>query len=1141
MFVYLFQIVSELSKNVRFVLALYIIAFQGNIVLSQCTTPAVGPATPTGGFFRPTCVGGNDGRVRISGINSSSGANINATYSVRRLTAIGGTPIGGSFAVALGQTSLDIPGFSAGTYFFDVIDQCGNTSADISVTIPNPSPYPTTLLPNGIVFNSNLSGGSCGDVVRFRTAINIPFVDDNHVLTYTNHLGATFTTTETTIQNVNQGGVSTRFFQSDIPLSFFDSQPLTAVLSSSCGSTSAVTVPFPGSTFIIHKFANPATPTELQDIQVSSGCNKGYRVNRQSWNGVNIIDVVIEETAYPGVTPIGFEGNLLTPYGESFVYKPSPPNVIQGTTATSTDVPYTGGLKYNTNYTITYTDDCGRVFSENVFRTDPTPTLTIQCLSNGNTMASPYVDDLIGMRFVSSTGNFNFLSNPVLTALSGPATFTTQSGGVATTHTITYPFNVEYSIVSVGAPNVTMNFYLPPGSYNLQLTDDCGHNSAYTIGSSCPTYTSEQSITLNYCAAATPGNANLTISPSPGGIPNTRWRLYNASNVLLFSGLGQSSLSTVKPNLPPGTYYLRYGGVNVSTGAPIEPSYIDPSTPLPRFFGNFIYEKVIVIPTLSPLSFQSISACSSDISMLGTGGVEPYEYSVLDAAGNVLLYGPQVFGNFSGLTYGTTYTGNVKDACGSEFNQVFTVASPSTPISSITGPLSSMCPNTSTTLTAEGGTTGYGAILNWYTGPSGTGTLLGSGNTLSVAPNSTTTYYARREGVCNITPDASYTVSVKTYIYADDGTVTSDYCTDNNGWHHFYVGDEIILSCQGDLTGVQSGYPIARINKNSTYYQSGIGPNSPIDCTNNLTPGEERFEMRRSWNLNVGGGSLIPPYKIRFYFEEYEKSEIENGATSWMSSYPDCGYSYKYPNPLGFYWFKNVSGDYLPAQYDGTHLNSVNGVTSNGINYVELENISSFSGGSGGIILEPLYSLPVELIGFEGLCKPIERKVSLHWQTNSEYNSSHFILEKSLDGINWSKIGQVPAAVNSQSLMQYEFIDSNYQSLISYYKLLQVDLDGVLKELDILGIDCDMQQNDLKVFPNPAQDKVIVSVPEEYEKKTFSISIYDLKGRSAMSKHYLSADGNEITLDVQFLERGLYLMSFEAGEYFNEVIKFVKD
>lgn len=87
--------------------------------------------------------------------------------------------------------------------------------------------------------------------------------------------------------------------------------------------------------------------------------------------------------------------------------------------------------------------------------------------------------------------------------------------------------------------------------------------------------------------------------------------------------------------------------------------------------------------------------------------------------------------------------------------------------------------------------------------------------------------------------------------------------------------------------------------------------------------------------------------------------------------------------------------------------------------------------------------LPVELIQFEGVGYP--RWNVVKWATASEHNSSHFDLQSSHDGENWRHIAARDAAGNSMDEIKYSWIDYNSYEL-TYYKLIQFDIDGVYKE-----------------------------------------------------------------------------------------------
>ena len=71
-----------------------------------------------------------------------------------------------------------------------------------------------------------------------------------------------------------------------------------------------------------------------------------------------------------------------------------------------------------------------------------------------------------------------------------------------------------------------------------------------------------------------------------------------------------------------------------------------------------------------------------------------------------------------------------------------------------------VCPGTSVTLNASGGTAGTGSTIRWYTGPNGTGTFLGGGSSISYSPLITTKIYVNRSGLCNTTLDDSATLVV---------------------------------------------------------------------------------------------------------------------------------------------------------------------------------------------------------------------------------------------------------------------------------------------------------------------------------------------------------------------------------------------
>jgi hypothetical protein len=95
--------------------------------------------------------------------------------------------------------------------------------------------------------------------------------------------------------------------------------------------------------------------------------------------------------------------------------------------------------------------------------------------------------------------------------------------------------------------------------------------------------------------------------------------------------------------------------------------------------------------------------------------------------------------------------------------------------------------------------------------------------------------------------------------------------------------------------------------------------------------------------------------------------------------------------------------------------------------------------------------LPVELIYFDGIGTTSFNK--LIWSTASEHNSDYFQIERSIDGVEWKTIGTKTASGNSNTKIDYSFIDSFDDFVINYYRLVQVDYDGQYKIYGPISLD----------------------------------------------------------------------------------------
>jgi hypothetical protein len=114
----------------------------------------------------------------------------------------------------------------------------------------------------------------------------------------------------------------------------------------------------------------------------------------------------------------------------------------------------------------------------------------------------------------------------------------------------------------------------------------------------------------------------------------------------------------------------------------------------------------------------------------------------------------------------------------------------------------SICSGQSTTLTASGGTLASGGSVQWYTGSCG-GTLVFTGNPITVSPTSNTTYYVRYNSSCGATSCINTTVTVAPVPTATSISPSSPViCSGGN----VVLSSTMNYSGAGNVTGFASLY-----------------------------------------------------------------------------------------------------------------------------------------------------------------------------------------------------------------------------------------------------------------------------------------------------------------------------------------------
>src|SRR6185437_12944704 len=94
---------------------------------------------------------------------------------------------------------------------------------------------------------------------------------------------------------------------------------------------------------------------------------------------------------------------------------------------------------------------------------------------------------------------------------------------------------------------------------------------------------------------------------------------------------------------------------------------------------------------------------------------------------------------------------------------------------------------------------------------------------------------------------------------------------------------------------------------------------------------------------------------------------------------------------------------------------------------------------------------------------------TINWATASELNNKYFIVQKSADGINFTNIGTVAGAGNSNSILTYNYIDKTASNGETYYRIEQVDINGDYTFSDIVAVSSSGNSN-INIYPVPVKE-----------------------------------------------------------------------
>lgn len=164
-------------------------------------------------------------------------------------------------------------------------------------------------------------------------------------------------------------------------------------------------------------------------------------------------------------------------------------------------------------------------------------------------------------------------------------------------------------------------------------------------------------------------------------------------------------------------------------------------------------------------------------------------------------------------------------------------------------------------------------------------------------------------------------------------------------------------------------------------------------------------------------------------------------------------------------------------------------------------------------------TLPVTLTSFDAVIRNCEAKID--WKAENDLNFSHFVVERSNDGRDFTAIAQIPYRLSS-----YTYSDRVSDNKAIFYRLKMVDIDGSSTYSTVVSVRASCQSDNLKVYPSVTDNNVQVILPQGYE--AAKLELYTVSGQQMHPG--FNGSGTVRNIQLGSLPRAVYMLRVINGD-----------
>lgn len=171
--------------------------------------------------------------------------------------------------------------------------------------------------------------------------------------------------------------------------------------------------------------------------------------------------------------------------------------------------------------------------------------------------------------------------------------------------------------------------------------------------------------------------------------------------------------------------------------------------------------------------------------------------------------------------------------------------------------------------------------------------------------------------------------------------------------------------------------------------------------------------------------------------------------------------------------------------------------------------------------------------------KVVNGDIAVNWSVSSEFNIQHYEVERSVDGDNFTKVNEQPAAKNDFTNAVYNSLDASPAIGYYYYRIKSISNNGVIGYSNTVKVKINKSTPAMYVLPNPVTNNII-----QVQMNSLPAGVYDARlltstGQLVFADIISHAPGTatETLLPRKKLTAGIYQLKITAPDKKVTVIK----